>query len=279
MGVATSVLLVNQAFDRLSQKRIASFSEASTHAAKINNVYDPMRRALLSEHPWPFATRVEALGRVIDSSQNIEGVTQANPAVVTETAHGFTTGDIVSLSGIVGMTNLNGRIFTITVLTADTFELDDEDSTGYDAWVSGGVVGVVSAVEDKYDFTNSFVLPSDYLRPVAINEEEVDTLDPLIEYEIISNGTVKYLYSDADPVDLKYIWDCSDTTLFDDVFVELFTLKLCAHLAYSITRSKTIAEGYETKYARYLSKAKALSGGERRRPRRIRQDDIFLARG
>jgi Ubiquitin-activating enzyme E1 FCCH domain len=69
----------------------------------------------------------------------ITGVTQANPAVVTTSAsHSYNSGEEVYISGIVGMTELNGRKFNITVLTATTFELDSEDSSGYTAYSSGG---------------------------------------------------------------------------------------------------------------------------------------------
>ena len=38
----------------------------------------------------------------------ITGATQANPCVITAVAHGFSSGDRVSISDVVGMTELNG---------------------------------------------------------------------------------------------------------------------------------------------------------------------------
>ena len=76
------------------------------------------------------------------SLNNITGVTQASPAVVTTSAaHGYTTGDEVYIEDIVGMTELNDRVFTITVTGATTFSLDSESSTSYTAYSSGGTVG------------------------------------------------------------------------------------------------------------------------------------------
>lgn len=69
----------------------------------------------------------------------ITGITQANPAVVTVSApHGLSTGDEVRIEGVVGMTEVNDRNFVITVVDADEFSLDGEDSTGHGAYVSGG---------------------------------------------------------------------------------------------------------------------------------------------
>ena len=67
----------------------------------------------------------------------ISGATQADPVVVTATAHGYSSGE-VHLSSIVGMTELNGRRFIIGGVTANTFELVDEDGTGHTAYASGG---------------------------------------------------------------------------------------------------------------------------------------------
>ncbi len=69
----------------------------------------------------------------------ITGITQANPAVVTVSApHGLSTGDEVRIEGVVGMTEVNDRDFVITVVDADEFSLDGEDSTAHTAYTSGG---------------------------------------------------------------------------------------------------------------------------------------------
>ena len=71
----------------------------------------------------------------------ISGATQTNPVVITTTTpHGYLNGNQVFISGIVGMTPLNGRGFTIANVTTFTFELVGEDGTGYPAYISGGVV-------------------------------------------------------------------------------------------------------------------------------------------
>jgi hypothetical protein len=69
----------------------------------------------------------------------IAGATQANPCEITAVGHGFSTGDLIYIDGVVGMTQLNNRIYTITSTGADTFTLDGVNSTAYTAYSSDGV--------------------------------------------------------------------------------------------------------------------------------------------
>lgn len=87
---------------------------------------------------------------VLENGLTITGITQANPAQVTIAAHGYTTGQEVYLSGIGGMTDLNGRQLKITVTGTDTFTLDGIDSTGMDAFTSGGTSARVYEIATPY---------------------------------------------------------------------------------------------------------------------------------
>lgn len=78
--------------------------------------------------------------------KNISAATKANPVVVTTTsAHGLTDGQQVTITDIVGMTELNGNTYYANVLTTTTFSLYTDDAltapvngTGYGTYVSGG---------------------------------------------------------------------------------------------------------------------------------------------
>lgn len=69
---------------------------------------------------------------------SITAVTKANPTVVTATAHGFSTGQNVSMSSVGGMTELNGNTYVITVIDVDSFSLNNTDSSAYTTYTSGG---------------------------------------------------------------------------------------------------------------------------------------------
>lgn len=82
-------------------------------------------------------TREESLqGR--QAAKTITGITQANPAVVSSTSHGYANGDQVYIDGVVGMTEVNGKYFIVQGVTANTFQLFDTDSSAYTAYSSGG---------------------------------------------------------------------------------------------------------------------------------------------
>lgn len=72
-----------------------------------------------------------------DISVAITAATEATPIVITADAHGHSTGDRVSISGVVGNTAANG-VFRVTVSDVDTFSLDGSVSNG--AWSSGGLI-------------------------------------------------------------------------------------------------------------------------------------------
>jgi hypothetical protein len=71
-------------------------------------------------------------------SGGISGITQANPAVVTSTSHGLASGAEIEITGVVGMTEVNGNTYRITAIDGDTFRLEGTDSTGFTAYTSGG---------------------------------------------------------------------------------------------------------------------------------------------
>ncbi|WP_300534337.1 ubiquitin-activating E1 FCCH domain-containing protein, partial [uncultured Mameliella sp.] len=82
----------------------------------------------------------------------ISGITNANPAVVTATAHGFTTGDTVLIEDVEGMIQINGETRTITVIDPDTFSFD-RNATGYGAYTGGGVAWAEATIRDIADIT------------------------------------------------------------------------------------------------------------------------------
>jgi hypothetical protein len=97
-------------------------------------------------------------GLTYDAPKTITGITRANPAVVTATGHGFSNGDKVLLSDILGLLEesdeddsdytgtspLNDESVLVANKTANTFQITDLegnaiDTSAYDtAYVSGG---------------------------------------------------------------------------------------------------------------------------------------------
>lgn len=76
----------------------------------------------------------------------ITGATRANPCVITAPAHGYRTGDRISIREVAGMTQLNNdaangpytRDYNIIVIDADHFSLAGVDSSAFGVYTSGG---------------------------------------------------------------------------------------------------------------------------------------------
>ena len=73
-----------------------------------------------------------------ESTGVITGASQTNPVVIDDVGHTLYTGVRVYIDSIVGMTELNARYFTITVIDDDSYSLDDENGSSHTAYVSGG---------------------------------------------------------------------------------------------------------------------------------------------
>lgn len=95
-----------------------------------------------------------------DWTAAITGITQANPAVVTVAGHGRSTDDVVYLSGIGGMTALNGAAYAITVTDTDHFKLDGIDSTGFAAYTSGGTAALYVQPDETLTWSGEFDVPA-----------------------------------------------------------------------------------------------------------------------
>ena len=81
--------------------------------------------------------------RIHEADTTISGATAANPVVITDTGHGYTNGDEVYISGVVGMTELNGKNYLVANKNTNDFELTDLqgtniNGTGYTAYGSAG---------------------------------------------------------------------------------------------------------------------------------------------
>ena len=86
-------------------------------------------------------------GLSLDSAVTITAATKAEPVVITAASHGFSNGDTVRITDVVGMTELNGNSYKIKGVTTNTFQLTDSndvdiDGTDFGTYISGGEVRV-----------------------------------------------------------------------------------------------------------------------------------------
>lgn len=84
----------------------------------------------------------------IQAGTAITGITQATSAVVSATSHGLSYGDRVMILGVVGMTQINGVVATVTNATNPNAVTISVDSSAFTAWSSGGTIYKVEVFTD-----------------------------------------------------------------------------------------------------------------------------------
>jgi hypothetical protein len=100
----------------------------TTHNGQNSGIAD------LNGNIWEITPGLNCIG----VSKTITAATQASPCKITSVGHGLVTGAVVEIFNIVGMVELNGKLFTATVVDADNFTLDGVNSTAFAAYTSGG---------------------------------------------------------------------------------------------------------------------------------------------
>jgi len=102
---------------------------------------------------------------VYDLTLTITGISQANPGVLTYTGTDPSNGDHVDVAGVIGMTEVNTRRFTVANVNAgaNTFELQtvngvNVNTTTFTAWSSGGTAKRVYTLVTGYLAADLFQL-------------------------------------------------------------------------------------------------------------------------
>lgn len=135
---------------------------------------------VLGMPPQRFIIGSDAVGPI----RAITNITQAAVAVVTSIAHGFANGNIVYITGVIGMTEVNGLFFTVANAAADTYELSGINSTSYGAYASEGV-GVnqtQTAVRQNVVLTNALGAVGTYNMLIT----DYDLWDDLAQQALVS---------------------------------------------------------------------------------------------
>lgn len=80
----------------------------------------------------------------IAAAKTITGISNADPAVCTSVAHGYSDGDECVITS--GWDDVNGSVFRVDQLSADTFSLPDMDTTDTDWYPSGSGAGTAEKI-------------------------------------------------------------------------------------------------------------------------------------
>ena len=131
---------------------------------------------------------------------NITNITQASCGVVTtDVAHGFFTGQKVTLENVVGMTEVNLQVYYIEVVSDTQFglysnpEYDAEvDTSGFGAYVSGGTVDGDPIFRTKDDDSKLIVpgINSCYAKRTSESTANIERIGFDGLYEKSATGTI-----------------------------------------------------------------------------------------
>jgi hypothetical protein len=144
-------------------------------------------------------------GQITEAATNVTLITQANPAVVTSVAHGYSSNQEVYISGVVGMTTLNGRNFKITVLSADTYSLQymdgtNVDSSAFTAYSSGGTA------ERVYTLTTTYATADIFDLRFTQSADVLYIVHPsYVPRKLTRTGHTSWTISDVDLLDGPYL--------------------------------------------------------------------------
>lgn len=72
------------------------------------------------------------------AAKTITDISETDPAVVASTAHGLPVGTVGRIAAVVGMTEVNAKLFVVDNPDTNDFELAGVDATGYTPYTSGG---------------------------------------------------------------------------------------------------------------------------------------------
>lgn len=149
--------------------------------------------------------RIKANGAyVVETATNITGATKATPLVVTDVAHGYQNGDWVFITGVGGMTELNGLAWIVTNKTTNDYQLTDMfgnvvNSLNFGAYTSGGIAERIYTIASPYLAVDlpflKFTQSADTMSLCCWNQDTGTEYPP---YDLVRNGATNWVFTEVD---------------------------------------------------------------------------------
>jgi len=144
--------------NRPGSKFIAEVKDSDNLARLIPFVFNASQTYML-EFGDKYMRVIQDGAVLTNDALSITAITQANPGVLTVTSHGLATDDEIYISGVGGMTELNGRNFKVVYIGANTFSLKYLDgtavnTTSFTTYTSGGSVYKIYEITTPYLHTD-----------------------------------------------------------------------------------------------------------------------------
>jgi hypothetical protein len=141
----TSIKFISDGYPNCSKTGSADQFAKTTHNGRANGISD------INGPMWWISPGLTCIA----TSVNISGISQANPGQVTTASnHGLVNGDKILITGVVGMTQANDKLYEVTRIDDTNFTIG-VDTAGWTAYASGGVIrtGTYYVKKRSYDPT------------------------------------------------------------------------------------------------------------------------------
>ena len=174
------------------QKQYGTEEAASIVGYPVRTIFKPVagsvlvgiRNSLTGDQPITAFTVDTTTGRVTlaaNKTRPITAITQAAQAVLTVGTNTFVVGESVHVSGVSGMTQINGRRAQVVARTTNTITLDI-NSTAFSAYTSGGTANTTVQSGETLHGGCYFDIPCRFdseptIEPLAPNAIEVGDVE------------------------------------------------------------------------------------------------------
>ncbi|EPR9225442.1 TPA: baseplate J/gp47 family protein [Citrobacter amalonaticus] len=143
------------------------------------------------------------ISRLKGADLNVTGITNTSPGIVTtDITHGFSSGQVINISGVTGMVGINNVPLTITVLSPHTFSIGI-DTTASGSWTGGGLItpnlrnNVVTINDWPDNYLIPFVIPLQQLVTIKFEwaTESTNYLTDATISSLVSEPVIQYVNS------------------------------------------------------------------------------------
>jgi len=135
----------------------------------------------------------------------ITGITTATLGVITTGAHSYTTGDNVYITSVGGMTEINNKIFTVTVISPTTFSIGIH-TTDLTPYTAGGTSALVDDATDRTMGITRYIKASGGKTTIAFNARRAYRYNTAVTPGIFLQLDIADIFSSGE---YDYVWSAN----------------------------------------------------------------------
>jgi len=127
----------------------------------------------------------------------------------------------------------------------------------------------IPLVSTPSEWGYAFQLPTDHIRLVKVKRAK---------YDVVTNDDGLAILTNANPVQIKYVWDQMNDILWSPFFTQAVIHKLASLICNAIAESRTLKQDLDDGYRSAINDARA-SDGRQQMTQRTKSDTFINVRG